>query len=68
MDIITPPILQQAGFQWHVKDGVRVLICLPLAEKGFTTGFSTRLGGVSPMPLDALNLSGFDNDTAHNIN
>jgi hypothetical protein len=67
MDIITPPSLQQAGFQWRAKDGARALCCPPLEEKGFTCGFSTRLGGVSPMPQDDLNLAGFDDDTAENI-
>lgn len=67
MDIITPPSLQQAGFQWRAKDGVRVLCCPPLEAQGFTCGFSTRLGGVSPMPQDDLNLAGFDDDTRENI-
>ena len=67
MDIITPPSLQQAGFQWRAKDGARVLCCPPLEADGFTCGFSTRLGGVSPMPHDDLNLAGFDDDTAENI-
>jgi YfiH family protein len=67
MDIITPPSLQQAGFQWRAKDGVRVLCCPPLEQDGFAAGFSTRLGGVSAMPHDDLNLAGFDDDTADNI-
>ena len=67
MDIITPPSLQQAGWQWRAKDGARVLCCPPLEAVGFTAGFSTRLGGVSPMPQDDLNLAGFDDDLAENI-
>ncbi len=67
MDIITPPSLQQAGWQWRAKDGVRVLCCPPLEAVGFTAGFSTRLGGVSAMPQDDLNLAGFDDDMAENI-
>lgn len=67
IEIITPPSLQQAGFKWWAKDGVRVLNCEPLSEKGFTNGFSTRMGGVSPYPREALNLAGFDEDTAENI-
>ena len=34
---------------------------------GFTNGFSTRLGGVSAMPNQALNLAGFHEDAAENI-
>jgi hypothetical protein len=67
MDIITPPSLLQAGFQWRAKDGVRALGCPPLEAGGFTCGFSTRLGGVSAMPQEDLNLAGFDDDTRENI-
>lgn len=67
IEIITPPSLLQAGFKWLAQDGVRVLNCEPLTAAGFTNGFSTRLGGVSPYPREALNLAGFDEDTAANI-
>ena len=43
------------------------LICAPLEEAGFANGFSTRLGGTSAMPADALNLAGFNEDSAENI-
>ncbi len=36
-------------------------------QDGFVNGFSTRLGGVSPMPDAALSLAGFNEDTAENI-
>jgi len=39
----------------------------PLEQDGFTNAFSTRLGGVSPMPVAALNLAGFNEDDAENI-
>jgi polyphenol oxidase len=55
-------------FYWREKNGVKVLVCKPLENAGFANGFSTRLGGVSPLPENALNLSGFDFDTAENIN
>ncbi len=42
-------------------------MCRPLEEKGFVNGFSTRLGGVSDFPKDALNLSGLDIDSAENV-
>lgn len=68
MEIITDTSkLPDAGFYWREIDGVRALICGPLETAGFTNGFSTRLGGISPMPADALNLAGFNEDTADNI-
>ncbi len=59
--------LERAGFYWRDRDGVRALICAPLEQAGFTSAFSTRGGGTSPMPRDALNLAGFNEDTAENI-
>jgi YfiH family protein len=59
--------LSQAGFYWRETDGVRALICAPLEQDGFVNGFSTRLGGVSDMPKDALSLAGFNDDKAENI-
>ena len=68
MEIITDETeLSRAGFYWRVHEQVRALSCAPLEEEGFTNAFSTRLGGVSPMPQDALNLAGFDDDAAENI-
>lgn len=58
---------QQSGFYWREVDGVRALVCAPLEQDGFTNGFSTRLGGVSPFPQQALNLAGFNEDAAENI-
>lgn len=60
-------ILAENGFYWREKDGVKVLICKPLEEKGFVNGFSTRLGGVSDFPENSLNLSGTDIDSPENI-
>jgi YfiH family protein len=59
--------LQGAGFYWRECDGVRALICEPLEEDGFPNAFSTRVGGVSPMPENSLNLAGFNEDEAENI-
>jgi purine-nucleoside/S-methyl-5'-thioadenosine phosphorylase / adenosine deaminase len=59
--------LSKAGFYWREIDGVRALICAPLEQDGFVNGFSTRLGGVSDMPKDALSLAGFTDDKAENI-
>ena len=65
--IISDKELEQAGFYWRDANGVRVLICAPLEQDGFANGFSTRVGGTSPMPENALNLAGFNEDTAENI-
>ena len=59
--------LTENNFYWREKNGVKVLICRALEEKGFVNGFSTRLGGVSNFPKDSLSLAGFDEDLAHNI-
>ena len=65
--IISDNELTQAGFYWRLIDGVQALVCAPLEAAGFANGFSTRLGGTSPMPEHALNLAGFNEDTAENI-
>jgi YfiH family protein len=68
MEIITESTeLQRAGFTWRERDNVRALVCHALERDGFTNGFSTRTGGTSPMPQDALNLAGFHEDAAENI-
>ncbi len=65
--IIDDSAIESAGFYWRETDGVRALVCAPLEQDGFTNAFSTRLGGISPMPLGALNLAGFNEDDAENI-
>src|ERR1044072_6803760 len=65
--ITTDDQRSEAGFYWRELDGVRALICAPLEADGFVNGFSTRLGGVSEMPADALSLAGFNDDEAENI-
>lgn len=67
METITDSELQRAGFYWCEAGGLWALVCAPLEDDGFTNGFSTRLGGVSPMPQAALNLAGFNEDAAENI-
>src|SRR3977135_2776977 len=66
MEIITSDT-ESPDFYWRERDSVRALICAPLEHDGFTNAFSTRLGGVSPIPQDALNLAGFNEDDAENI-
>src|SRR2546427_12594694 len=65
--ITDDPAFESTEFDWRERDGVRALISAPLEEAGFTNAFSTRLGGVSPMPENALNLAGFNEDEAENI-
>ena len=63
VEIITDELeLKHAGFHWRAHSDVRALCCAPLEADGFTNAFSTRLGGVSPMPQEALNLAGFTDD------
>jgi polyphenol oxidase len=63
----TTDILLETGFYWREKNGIKVLVCGALEEKGFVNGFSTRLGGVSDFPSNSLNLAGYDEDAAENI-
>jgi YfiH family protein len=68
MEIITEELeLERTGFIWRERANVRALICRSLERDGFTNGFSTRMGGTSPMPQDSLNLAGFHEDAAENI-
>jgi polyphenol oxidase len=41
---------------------LQVLVCDPIEKAGFKNGFSTRSGGVSPLPADALDLGNFRKD------
>lgn len=66
MEMITSDS-ELSGFYWRERDGLRALVCAPLEQDGFTNAFSTRLGGVSPMPQCSLNLAGFNEDGAENI-
>lgn len=59
--------LADSGFFWRESEGVKILVCAGLEKAGFSNGFSTRLGGVSPFPAGDLNLAGFDEDAAENI-
>src|SRR5690242_2223873 len=65
--IMDEQILTDAGFHWREQSGVKVLVSDALERAGFVNGFSTRLGGVSPFPEYSLNLAGYDEDAAENI-
>ncbi len=59
--------LPDKGFYWREQGHLKMLVCEALEGAGFANGFSSRLGGVSPMPENDLNLAGFDDDSAENI-
>ena len=46
---------------------IHLLVCEPLERAGFTHAFTTRVGGVSPLPEAALSLGNFNQDSADNI-
>jgi polyphenol oxidase len=46
---------------------VEYLVCAPLEAAGFLNAFSTRKGGVSPLPANALNLAPFKGDSSDNV-
>lgn len=49
------------------RHGVPFYTCGHPAWAGTAHGFSTRLGGVSPLPWDSLNLGANRGDSAHNV-
>lgn len=46
---------------------IAALVCEPLEEAGFINAFSTRLGGVSAFPSNALSLAYFKGDQQENV-
>jgi YfiH family protein len=46
---------------------ISYLVCEPIEQAGFANAFSTRLGGVSPFPRDALNLAHFKGDDRESV-
>ena len=46
---------------------LQYIVCEPLEEAGFLNAFSTRIGGVSPLPENSLNLTNFKGDSAENV-
>lgn len=54
-------------FRIKSLSGVKVIECKALTEAGFIAGFSTRLGGVSKLPENSLNLSTFRADSEENV-
>jgi YfiH family protein len=55
--------LRERAVDTHAgKARISYLVCEPMERDGFMNAFSTRLGGVSPLPKDALNLAYFKGD------
>ncbi len=46
---------------------ISYLVCEPLEDAGFLNAFSTRLGGISALPAQALNLTNFKGDAPENV-
>ncbi len=59
------PVMDHFHFQSDA--GLELLVCEPLAAAGFLHAFTTRGGGVSPLPDAALNLGNFSQDSRENI-
>ncbi|OYT72404.1 MAG: multicopper polyphenol oxidase [Chloracidobacterium sp. CP2_5A] len=59
--------MSSEAFTFRRRGEVAALVCRPLEAAGFRHGFSTRLGGVSPLPSDALNLGYFAGDAPENV-
>ncbi|HMB28956.1 MAG TPA: laccase domain-containing protein, partial [Blastocatellia bacterium] len=54
-------------FSFRNVNNLRLLVCDPIERVGFKNAFSTRLGGVSPLPADALSLGNFRQDERENV-
>lgn len=55
------------GFELRERGQVRVIVSAELEEAGFKNGFSTRGGGVSPLPSLALSLGNVSQDNLDNV-
>ncbi len=55
------------NFAFRQIDNLQLLICEPIEEIGFKNAFSTRLGGVSPLPSGSLSLGNFSRDERENV-
>lgn len=53
------------AFEARSSGGARAFVCRPLENAGFLNAFSSRAGGVSPLPANALNLSYPGDDPAN---
>lgn len=46
---------------------LQLIVCEPIERIGFKNAFSTRLGGVSPLPANALSLGNLSQDERENV-
>jgi polyphenol oxidase len=75
MDEATKEVETEEAFVMRERDvdtptaraRVSYLVCEPLEQAGFTNAFSTRMGGVSSFPKDALNLAYFKGDERESV-
>lgn len=54
-------------FSFRHINNLQLLVCDPIERAGFKNAFSTRVGGVSPLPADALSLGNFSQDERENV-
>jgi hypothetical protein len=54
-------------FELRERNGVTFIVCRPLEASGAVNAFSTRVGGVSPLPDNALNLGYISGDRESNV-
>ncbi len=61
-------IMNSKHFELRKKGKIEYFVCKELEKlKWLTHAFSTRLGGISPLPKDALNLTFVDVDAKENV-
>jgi YfiH family protein len=65
--IIQPAISVASDFNMRTEHNITFLVCEPLERAGFKNAFSTRFGGASPLPKNALNLGFFSGDSRENV-
>jgi hypothetical protein len=54
-------------FSFRHGDGLQLLVCDAIENAGFKNAFSTRAGGVSPLPANSLSLGNFSQDERANV-
>ncbi|MGH9766707.1 MAG: peptidoglycan editing factor PgeF [Blastocatellia bacterium] len=54
-------------FSFRNINNLRLLVCDPIERIGFKNAFSTRVGGVSPLPADALDLGNARQDERESV-
>lgn len=54
-------------FSFRHVNNLQLLVCDPIERAGFKNAFSTRMGGVSPLPAGALSLGNFRQDERENV-